>query len=71
MYATTCMLACNSQSAVIGAITIGFTGQFKGWWDCDLDGDQRNAIKIAIKRDENNQPILAKEGQAQEDAIYA
>ncbi|KAG5572186.1 hypothetical protein H5410_061952 [Solanum commersonii] len=51
MYSTICKANKNSDKTIIDMITVGFTGQLKGWWDNYLNTEQRDKILQAVKQE--------------------
>ncbi|KAG5591044.1 hypothetical protein H5410_041558 [Solanum commersonii] len=51
MYNTICKTNKNSDKTIADMITIGFTGQLKGWWDNYLNQEQRDKVLLAVKQE--------------------
>ncbi|KAG5584789.1 hypothetical protein H5410_045223 [Solanum commersonii] len=51
MYSTICKTNKNSDKTIADMITVGFTGQLKGWWDNYLNQEQRDKVLLVVKQE--------------------
>nr|KYP31524.1 hypothetical protein KK1_048096 [Cajanus cajan] len=58
----------SSKEAIVNIIVSGFTLQLKGWWDHYLTKAQKLGIFLAVKIDENGEPIF-NNGETIPDAV--
>ena len=58
----------STEEAIASIIVSGFTGQLKGWWDQYLTETQKSDIFLAVKIDDNGDPIY-NNGETIPDAI--
>ncbi|KAG7947753.1 hypothetical protein I3843_14G110000 [Carya illinoinensis] len=47
-----------SQTEIVDILTHGFSGMLRAWWDKHLTAEERETIRLAIKKDEDGLPIL-------------
>ncbi|KAG2684687.1 hypothetical protein I3760_10G086900 [Carya illinoinensis] len=55
-----------SQTEIVDILTSGFSGMLRAWWDKHLTAEDRETIRVAVKRDTDGLPILPPEEDRRE-----
>lgn len=69
VYEIECLMFGHCQDNIIIVVITDLTRQLFGWWYDYLSNSQRHSILAAIKKDENDDPILDENGREQGDQI--